>query len=203
MRQVVLSVLATIVVIALILALTFAFAGRSIAQMLTSPVSVEVETSRTEVIKSIERHEEIVLLSAATQGLHTVEKDAQIWKWDLPRSKRTNILQYSFTSKLGIDGRDVDIREIGDDHYRIIIPEFEVIGYVEPQFQTVLRDGQALSFVTEDVDTAEIITEILNDVKWKEHVDANRDLMQQQARAFYSNIVYAVDDDVQLQFEFR
>lgn len=171
--------------------------------MLTSPVSVEVETSRTEVIKSIERHEEIVLLSAATQGLHTVEKDAKIWKWDLPRSKRTNILQYSFTSKLGIDGRDVDIREIGDDHYRIIIPEFEVIGYVEPQFQTVLRDGQALSFVTEDVDTAEIITEILNDVKWKEHVDANRDLMQQQARAFYSNIVYAVDDDVQLQFEFR
>lgn len=67
----------------------------------------------------------------------------------------------------------------------------------------MLRDGQALSFVTEDVDTAEIITEILNDVKWKEHVDANRDLMQQQARAFYSNIVYAVDDDVQLQFEFR
>lgn len=170
--------------------------------LIADPISTEVTKDTREVIMAVERREEIVLLSTATEGLHTVQSEGKIFKWSLPRSGRTNILQYSFNTKLGIDGRGVNIREISEDQFRVTIPEFKTIGFSEPKFKTVHRSGGVLSFVTEDIDTAEAINEILNDDSRQVHIDSNRELLQDQARLFYTDLIRAIDEDVSLQFEF-
>ena len=203
MRQIIMSVLATIVVIALVAALAFAFVGKSVTGIFTSPVTVEVEKDTTEIIRSIERNEQIILLSTATQGLHTVTKETKLWDRLPFRANRTNIIQYTYTMKLGVDGSDVKIREVGDNAFRVTIPEFRVLGLDDPEFRTVLEDNEIFSFVSEPIDEVQEVNEILNDAKKREHIDSHRDLLEDQARNFYSGIVHAIDDDVQLQFEFR
>lgn len=195
-------ILGAVGVMVLLAAAVVAFvAGRSMS-LIADPISTEVTKDTREVIMAVERREEIVLLSTATEGLHTVQSEGRIFKWPLPRSVRTNILQYSFNAKLGIDGRDVSIREISEDQFRVTIPEFKTIGFSEPKFKTVHRSDGVLSFVTEDIDTAAAVTEILNDETRQEHIDSNRDLLQDQARLFYSDLIRAIDEDVTLQFEF-
>lgn len=190
------------VLVLVVAAVAAAFvAGRSMS-LIADPISTEVTKDTREVIMAVERREEIVLLSTATEGLHTVQSEGKIFKWSLPRSGRTNILQYSFNTKLGIDGRGVNIREISEDQFRVTIPEFKTIGFSEPKFKTVHRSGGVLSFVTEDIDTAEAINEILNDDSRQVHIDSNRELLQDQARLFYTDLIRAIDEDVSLQFEF-
>lgn len=203
MRQVIMSVLATLVVVVLIAALTFAYLGNSILNIGKEPVVVEVETSNTEIIKSIQRDEQIILLSTATQGLHTVKKEAKLWDRLPLRGDRTNIIQYTYTMNLGIEGRDVSIRETGDKSFTVTIPAFQSLGFDDAEFKTVLEDNQILSFVSEPIDNVEEINEILNDNRKQEHIDSNRDLLQDQARNFYTGIIHAIDDDVQLDFKFR
>ena len=179
------------------------FIWGSSSSFLDAPVETHEETSTSEIINAVERREEIVLLSTATQGLHTVQKETRIFRWDLPGTRRTNLLQYSFNSKLGIAGRDVKITEIGPDLFRVTIPPFKVIGYIDPEFKTVHREGKVLSFVTEKIDSTEAVMEILDDGKRQEHIELNRELLKDQARNFYTGIIHAIDRDVDLQFEFR
>lgn len=196
----ILGVVGVLVLVVAAVAAAFV-AGRSMS-LIADPISTEGTKDTREVIMAVERREEIVLLSTATEGLHTVQSEGKIFKWPLPRSGRTNILQYSFNTKLGIDGRGVSIREISEDQFRVTIPEFKTIGFSEPTFKTVHRSDGVLSFVTEDIDTAAAVTEILNDETRQEHIDSNRDLLQDQARLFYSDLIRAIDEDVTLQFEF-
>ncbi|GAB3694471.1 hypothetical protein [Corynebacterium nasicanis] len=194
--------LAVLAVIALVAALLFAFVGGSAVGVLKDPVSVEVESEGTEVITAVQREEQIVLLSTATQGLHKTQSRLTALGWNVPGTARTNFLQYSYQAKLGLEGRDVRIREMGEHRFRITIPDFVFLGYTEPTFETVLEDGQILSFVSPDIDTAAIITEILGDHEKRAHIDSHRNLLEAQARAFYTGIVQAVDDQAQVEFSF-
>ncbi|MDO5668610.1 MAG: hypothetical protein Q4G50_01265 [Corynebacterium sp.] len=180
-----------------------AYAWGSASSLIDDPVEVTTESTTSEIITAVEREEQIVLLSTATQGLHKTETRTTALGWNVPGTARTNFLQYTYTAKLGIEGRDVRITETGDSSFRVSIPEFSFIGYSDPTFDTVLEDGQVLSFVSPEIDTADIITDILNGQQKTEHINRHRDLLRDQARAFYTGIIHAIDDDVQLQFEFR
>ena len=196
--RLVLGIISVLIVMAVAVVAAYAWGSAS-----GKPIKEETTSRTSEIITAVEREEEIVLLSTATQGLHTVEREAKIFKWELPGSRRTNILQYTFTAQLGIDGGDVAIRQIDTDSYRVTVPPFKSIGFKDPGFKTVHRDGRALSFITEEIDSAEAVTEILDDEKRQEHIDANRGLLKDQARNFYTGIIHAIDEDMQLQFEFR
>ena len=196
--RLVLGIISVLIVMAVAVVAAYAWGSAS-----GKPIKEETTSRTSEIITAVEREEEIVLLSTATQGLHTVEREAKIFKWEMPGSRRTNILQYTFTAQLGIDGGDVAIRQTDTDSYLVTVPPFKSIGFKDPEFKTVHRDGRALSFITEEIDSAEAVTEILNDEKRQEHIDANRDLLEDQARNFYTGIIHAIDEDLQLQFEFR
>ncbi|MDO5513398.1 hypothetical protein [Corynebacterium sp.] len=197
------KVIAILAVIALVAALVFAFIGGSTVGMLRDPVSVEVESDGSEVITAVQREEQIVLLSTATQGLHKTQSRLTALGWDVPGTARTNFLQYSYQAKLGLEGSAVRIEKTGEDRFLITVPEFIFIGYTEPTFETVLEDGQILSFVSPDIDTAAIITEILGDHEKREHITANRSLLQDQTRAFYRGIVAGIDEQARVEFAFR
>lgn len=110
--------------------------------------------------------------------------------------------EYTFTAKLGIDGKDVTIEPKGDHTYGIGIPEFIFIGYDDPEYRTVVENSGILSFGTQQPDTADMINKILSDQAKQEYVDGNVDLLKDQAKSFYTSIIMSIDPEVKLDFAF-
>lgn len=150
----------------------------------------------------MERRADVVLVSTATQGLHTVERNAKFFKWNVPGSKRTTILQYSFNAQLGIDGGAVKIEEAGPNKFTVTIPNFKILGYNDPEFKTVVDEDGALSFVTAEVDTAEAVTEVFGDKEREKQIEVNRKVLEDQAKNYYTNIVHAIDKGAVLEFTY-
>lgn len=167
-----------------------------------SVFGVSTESRDSKVITAVETQEQVVLLSASTQGLHE-ESSQGSWfdKW-IPGLGRTEFVQYSYRAKLGIEGGDVTIEQTGDDRYRISVPEFIFIGYDNVEFKTAVRKNGVLSWLTPDIDTAEAINKILSDDAKAEEIDVNQDLLRKQTTAFYTGIVNGIDDDIELEFTF-
>ncbi len=180
-----------------------AFKSGSASSVLSEPIEVETESSTTEIVTAVEREEQVVLVSSSVQGLHKTETRTTALGRGVPGTARTNFLQYTYTAKLGIEGQDVSIRETADNAYTIVIPEFTFIGYSDPTFDTVLENGGILSFVSPEIDTADVITDVLNGEAKAEHLRRNKALMKDQAKVFYSGIVHAIDEDAKLTFEYR
>ena len=172
------------------------------ANSFNGSVETVTETENSEVIVAVERREEIVLLSTSTQGLYTTQNTAKLFKWGVPGSQKTNILQYKFTAKLGLDGKEVKVEEVSPGHFKLIIPPFKFIGFSDPEFKTAHQHGEALSFATADIDVAEGINAVLDEEKRAEHIQLNLDLLKEQTQTFYGGIIHAVDPEAELEFEF-
>lgn len=157
----------------------------------------------SQVITAITRTEQVVLLSLGIQGIAEREMSSQLLGVKVPWSDRATFLQYGFTAKLGIDGGDVSIEQIGTDAFLISIPEFIFIGHEKETFEVVVEDNGALSWITPEADTAKMITKILNDATEAQYIDANEAVLRDQAAAFYEGIVAGVDPGLTVEFEFR
>lgn len=168
------------------------------------PVAGTKEESRTsKVINSITRTQDVVLVSLGIQGITEETLNSTLFGWQVPGGGRTLFLQYSYAAKLGIDGSLVQIQPTGDSSIRIVIPEFKFLGHDDATFKVVVERNGVLSMVTPEIDTAQVITKILNDETKREQVQANDALLRDQARAFYSGIVTGVDPDMNVTFEFQ
>lgn len=166
-----------------------------------SPLESRSESSNTQVIDSITREEQIVLLGLGIQGLSSKSESIDVWGVPIPGSERVSFLQYSFNAKLGIEGKDVDITQT-EDGLRISIPRFIFIGHSNEKFETVVETNGVLSFTTPEIDTAQVITTILNDEAQTKYIASNDAILRDQAKAFYSGIVKGVDPTIQITFEF-
>lgn len=171
--------------------------------LLDEPLEVVSESSNEKIVTAVERQEQLVLLSTNIQGLSEERVNSSLWGRNLPGTGRTQFLKYTYRAKLGIEGGEVRIEETGDDRYLISVPEFIFIGHDAVKFETAAEDNGALSWVTPEIDTAETISKILNEETKAEQVDQNRDLLEDQARNFYTGLVHGIDDQVELEFEFR
>lgn len=167
------------------------------------PVETVAESSNTQVITAVERQEQIVLLSASTQGLSEERRASILFGKHVPGSGRTQLVQYSYSAKLGVEGADVEIRETGENEFLITVPEFIVIGHSNADFQTVFDDAGVLSAMTDRIDTASTISGILSEETIADEViSSNRELLEDQARLFYTGIISGIDADVDLEFAF-
>lgn len=169
----------------------------------SSPVETNTETDNSQIITAIERQEQIVLLSASVQGLYEEEKYRTVFGKKLPGSSRAEFLQYTYRAKIGIEGGDVRIKKTGENEFRIFIPEFISIGKDNMDFDTVAENNGLLSVVTEDIDTAGNISKILGDDAINGQIAENRELLEDQAIAFYTGIISGINDDIELEFEFE
>ena len=175
---------------------------------ITRAMSVEVlgsarDERNTQIIEAIQREEQVVLLSLGVQGIAEERVVTTIFGKQLPGSGRVLFLQYSYNAKLGIEGSEVTISQLDENRFQVSIPEFIFIGHDDVQFQTAVEDNGVLSWVTPEIDTAQVISEILDgDAQFQQVVD-NRQLLEDQARAFYTGILEAIDPEVQVVFEFR
>ncbi|MBK4138468.1 hypothetical protein GWO52_08675 [Corynebacterium macginleyi] len=168
-----------------------------------NPVDVETESSKTKVIKAVEREEQVVLVSLGMEGLSEKSANSKLWNWQVPGSQRTQYIKYSYRAKLGIEGSQVQVEEESPYHFRVQIPEFIFIGHSDENFETAVEDNGALSWITPDIDTVETSTKILNEDKKKEDIADNRDILQSQAKQFYTGIISGVDPEAEEDFSFR
>lgn len=160
------------------------------------------ESRSSEVISAVTREQQVVLLSLGIQGIDVEKDSSSILGQSIWGTGRSSFLQYNFDAKLGIEGQDVTIEETGAKTYRVTIPDFVFIGHDNPEFQSVVEDNGALSFATPEIDTAEVITEILNDDTKDEYVAKNVDLLRDQAKVFYEGIIRGIDPTLEVEFDY-
>ncbi|MBO3089674.1 hypothetical protein [Cellulomonas dongxiuzhuiae] len=156
-----------------------------------------------EIVSSITREEQVVLLSLGIQGIVEQSQTGSFLGVDVPGSERSSFVQYGFNAKLGIEGSDVRIARAGEDELVISVPEFVFIGHDDETFRTVVEDNGVLSWVTPQIDTAEMINSILDEGGQDQYIDENQEILEDQARAFYTAIVTSIDPTTALRFEFR
>lgn len=190
------AALLVVVVVALL-----AFAGlKAMPSLMASGSESEGRDSR--IIESISRKEQVVLLSLGIQGISEKSGKSTFLGIDVPGSKRASFLQYSFNAKLGVEGRDVRIVQIGDKEFLISVPEFIFIGHENEDFRLVAENKGVLSFITPDNDPVEMINNILSEDAQAEYIQANERVLVEQIMIFYSSIITAIDPEVQVRYDF-
>lgn len=157
----------------------------------------------TQVIRAMEQTKEVSLLRLGITGIKSKENKSHFFNMELPGTERAQFIQYSFDAKLGFDGKNVVIKAAGNNTFDVAIPEFKFIGYDHPEYQTVVEQNGALSFGTPQIDTAEMINEILSDKAKSEYVEKNREILEDQAKSFYTSIVTSVNSEAKLNFTFQ
>lgn len=160
------------------------------------------QSRNTQVINSITREEQIVLLGLGIQGISATTGNSTFLGVTIPGSERASFLQYSFNAKLGVEGKDVQITTKGEKGLLVSIPRFIFIGHSNESFQTVVETNGVLSFTTPEIDTAEVITNVLNDGAKSQYIASNNEILRDQAKAFYTGIIGAIDPTITVEFEF-
>lgn len=162
------------------------------------------ETRTTQIINSVVREEQIVLLSLGIQGITEREQGrTRFLGVEVPGSERAAFLEYGFNAKVGIDGKDVRIEQTGDKEFVVYVPKFAFIGHSNEHFKLVAENNGALSWVTPEIDTVEMINNMLNDEAQLTYVDSNEETLKDQAKVFYTGIISGIDPTISLSFEFR
>ena len=175
--------------------------------------STRTTVNNSMAIRALQREEEIVLLSAGALGIHEKTVERTIRGKRIPGTQKTVHVQYSYTGKLGIDASDVEIKSAGDNKLSITIPEFIFIGYDDLKFKTIAENDGWISFSTDDIDTAEVVSEIMSQENFVEQVTTNREMLEDQAVDFYNDLLHEFtekldtdryeDTKIELEFEFE
>ncbi|MUH60151.1 hypothetical protein [Bifidobacterium canis] len=161
------------------------------------------ESTNTQVIRALERTEEVSLVRLGVTGIASQENNSHLFNIEIPGSNRTKFIQYTFDAKLGFEGKDVTIEKTGDSTYTITVPEFKFIGYDNPEYRVAVENNGMLSFGTAQIDSTEMINEIINNDTKAEYIKSNQDLLKDQAKLFYTSIIMSIDPDVKLTFEYK
>jgi hypothetical protein len=168
-----------------------------------SPFGVESDSQDSQVIRAIERTQEVSLVSLAVQGIKQTSDSAKLFGKSVPGTKKQVFLQYAFDAKLGIDGAEVKVTKTGANAYLISVPAFTFIGYDQPSFKVAVEDGDLLSWTVPDVDRVKMINEILSEKARTTYITSNEDLLEEQSRFFYDSLIKSVDPEATTTFEFR
>jgi hypothetical protein len=192
-------------ILSLLLAFILAIGVFSIAKNLDwlSPFGIRSESHDSQVIRAIERTQEVSLVSLGIQGIKEKDQSGTIFGKKIPGAGEKVFLQYAFDAKLGIDGAEVKVTKTGDKAYLISVPKFIFIGYHDPTFKVAVEDGGPLSWATPDIDKVAMVNEILNDGARLKYLESNREVLQDQAKVFYDSLVTSIDPQVTTTYEFR
>lgn len=186
--------------------LVTAGAAASVVAMRALPgmaiLGMESGGSNTQIVNSVTREEQVVLLSLGIQGISTKNANATFMGQKVPGTERATFLQYSFNAKIGIDGKDVKIEQTGDKEYLVSIPRFIFLGHSNEAFRVAAEGNGVLSWATPEIDTVEMINNILNDEAQAQYITANQETLKEQATAFYAGIIAAVDPTVTVRVVF-
>ncbi|WP_084104458.1 hypothetical protein [Demequina sp. NBRC 110056] len=167
-----------------------------------SPFAETTETQDSQVVNAVNRTEQIALVSLGIQGITETRESSELFGFAVPGSERVAFIQYSFNAKLGLDGEDVSVTPTGEKSYLVAMPEFIFIGHDDIEFSSAVEDNGVLSWATADIDPLEVVNDVLDNDAQADYLEANEELLQEQAEAFYRSIVMSVDPEIDVAFEF-
>lgn len=183
-------------------------AGAALVSFNIGKIFGATESRDTQVIRSIKGEEQVILVTA---GMTDVQEEREeglnfaIGDWDLftlPGSDRSVLVRYEYDAKFGIEGKDVEISQTGDNAYLITIPKFIYLGYANPDLSVADEKNGLLSWTTPEIDTTEVFEELLSQQSVEQHIDGFRPVLKEQAKLFYSKIVQAIDPAITVEFQF-
>lgn len=190
---------ALLVLFVLLLVVSAAFAGLTIGRVVGA-----TETRDVQVIRSITREEQIILVSAGITDV--VEERGDRFNvfglFELPGSERTLLARYDVDAKFGIEGKAVGITKTGENAYLISVPAFRFLGYENPDLSVANEENGILSWTTPEIDESEVFERLLSDEAVATHIDGFRPVLEVQAQTFYSSIIASIDPEITLEFEF-
>ena len=176
-------------------------APNMVPSLLASGSEPEIADSR--IIESVKREEQVVLLSLGIQGITEKKGKSTFLGVDVPGSGKASFLQYSFSAKLGLEGKDIRIVQTGDKDFLISVPEFLFIGHANEDFKLVAENKGVLSFITPENDVVDMINSLLSEDAQSEYVLANTEILREQTILFYSSIITAIDPELRIKYDFR
>ena len=141
-------------------------------------------------------------MSLGIQGISSKNQKSTFQGIDIPGSERASFIQYSFSAKLGIEGKSVKIAQVAASEYLVSVPKFVFIGHSDVDFRLVIESSGVVSWVTPKIDTVEMVNAILNDGSKDQYIIANSEILKDQAKSFYGRIVSSIDPSISLKFEF-
>lgn len=167
-----------------------------------SVFSVFASSSDEKVVQSISREEEVVLLRLGIQGIAEEKVATEVFGQALPGSGRAHFLKYKYSAMLGVDGAEVSIEKVADKKFRVSVPEFAFLGHSDVSFETAVEENGVISFLTPEIDVPQTVTKILNNEAKDQHIQDNREILEDQCKNFYTSIIHGVDPGVELEFDF-
>lgn len=156
----------------------------------------------TQIVHAVTRTEQVSLMSLGIQGISSKNQKSTFQGIDIPGSERASFIQYSFSAKLGIEGKSVKIAQVAASEYLVSVPKFVFIGHSDVDFRLVIESNGVVSWVTPKIDTVEMVNAILNDDSKDQYIIANSEILKDQAKSFYGRIVSSIDPSISLKFEF-
>lgn len=156
----------------------------------------------TQIVHAVTRTEQVSLMSLGIQGISSKNQKSTFQGIDIPGSERASFIQYSFSAKLGIEGKSVKIAQVAASEYLVSVPKFVFIGHSDVDFRLVIESSGVVSWVTPKIDTVEMVNAILNDGSKDQYIIANSEILKDQAKSFYGGIVSSIDPSISLKFEF-
>lgn len=160
------------------------------------------DSRNTQIVNSITREQQVVLVSLGIQGISQKNKQGEIFGIEIPGADRAVFLQYDFTAKLGLEGKDVTIEETAENQYLVTIPTFIFIGHGNPSFKTAAQQGGVLSWTVPEIDPVEMINEILDDKAKDQYIQEHEELLRDQAKSFYGNIINGINPEAAVTYQF-
>lgn len=121
---------------------------------------------------------------------------------NVPGTSRAEYIQYSFDAKLGIEGKDVTIESQPDNTFVITIPQYIFIGFDNSKYEVAAESNGLLSWTTPEIESTEMITNIINDTAKEKYIKENTELLKNQTTSFYTDIIRSIDSEVKLRFVF-
>ncbi|HEM3202068.1 TPA: DUF4230 domain-containing protein [Streptococcus suis 8830] len=156
-------------------------------------------------IESVEQVNELVFLNTAVQKIVTARNYTVLFGQEMPFSEKSALLIIKYKAKFGIKS-PVSIEHLSENRYKITLPAFKVIGLeldAEEPYTLYDKSGEILSFATEEIDTAQLITDEFQSAEQETFLADYQKDIKESAKTYYQNLFSAISPEIQLEFVFK
>lgn len=153
-----------------------------------------------QVVTSIEKKEQTVLLALGVQGISEAKGIPPAVLADFPLLQKARYMQYGMTAKLGVDS--VEVRATADHEFLVTVPPFIWIGADDLQIERVIGNDGVLSAFTTQPSEAEQFNAIIDEELEEKHLAANQVALRDQTEHYFTKLARSIDPDAVVTFEF-
>ncbi|WP_336625243.1 MULTISPECIES: hypothetical protein [unclassified Microbacterium] len=152
-----------------------------------------------QVVTSMEKKEQTVLLQLGVKGVSEAEGIPPAILKDFPLLQKARYMIYGGKVKLGVD--HVIVKATGDHEFTVEVPEFIWIGDDVDVEQIISSDG-ILSAFTAQKSEAEQFNNLISNEDKADYVEQNLSALRDQAEFVFTKYATSIDPNATLTFVF-